>query len=217
MISIYVLQLSLVRVGLSFEIVYFPGFVCSKDENIDISKIEVTDIEIKCIFISSKISGYITEISEISISFCDGVIFQNFDEILGNIKKHYYFGLKIKNINFFQFFKFFSFFFPIIFPTVKILSTNDRVRPTHLDDNESYSDPRVATCARNYGINVEKVLEEEVGVNVVASTSLNATTTDLSSVDKSSNDRSDGGRENVGEYEYNSSSSSHLSSFIGDE
>ena len=51
---------------------------------------------------------------------------------------------------------------------------------------------------------MEKVLEEEVGVNVVASGSSNATTTYSSSVDKTSNDRSDGGGENVGEYEYNS-------------
>ena len=48
---------------------------------------------------------------------------------------------------------------------------------------------------------MEKVLEEEVGVNVVASDSSNATTVDSSSVDKSSNDGSDGGGRNVGEYE----------------
>ena len=64
---------------------------------------------------------------------------------------------------------------------------------------------------------MEKVLEEEVGVNVVASVSSNATTIDLSFVDKSSNDRSDGGGENIGEYEYNSPSLLPLSPFTGEE
>ena len=59
---------------------------------------------------------------------------------------------------------------------------------------------------------MKKVLEEEVGVNVVASDSSNATTVDSSSIDKSSNDESDGGGENVVEYEYNSPSP-----FIGEE
>ena len=88
------------------------------------------------------------------------------------------------------------------------------VRPTHLDDDGGNPDPRVITRARDYGINVEKVLEEEVGVNVVASGSSNATA-DSSSVDKSSNDGSDGGGGNVGEYEYNSPSPLPLSPFTG--
>ena len=71
----------------------------------------------------------------------------------------------------------------------------------------SNPDPHVATCARDCGINVEKVLEEEVGVNVVASGSSNATTTDSSFVDKSSNDESDGGGGNIREHEYNSPNS----------
>ena len=49
-------------------------------------------------------------------------------------------------------------------------------------------------------------MEKEVGINVVASGSSNATTANSSSVDKSSNDGSDGGEENVGEYEYTSPS-----------
>ena len=79
-----------------------------------------------------------------------------------------------------------------------------------------YPDPRVATHARDYGINVEKVLEEEVGVNVVVSGSSNATV-DSPSIGKSSNDGSDGGGGNVGEYKYNSPSPLPLSPFTGEE
>ena len=132
-----------------------------------------------------------------SISFCDSVIFLKFRrniriyrEVSGNTGKHRYFGLKIKNINFFfLFFKFFS-FFPIFFPYNKD-HLYQWVRPTHLDDDGGDPDPRVATHAYDYGINVEKVLEKEVGVNVVASGSSNATTADSYSINKSSNDGSD--------------------------
>ncbi|KAM2710084.1 hypothetical protein EV2_047689 [Malus domestica] len=37
------------------------------------------------------------------------------------------------------------------------------IRPLHLDDDEGNPAPRVAEKARNEGINVERVLEEEVG------------------------------------------------------
>ncbi|KAM1507676.1 hypothetical protein ACFX10_017096 [Malus domestica] len=37
------------------------------------------------------------------------------------------------------------------------------IRPLHLDDDEGNPAPRVAEKAHNEGINVERVLEEEVG------------------------------------------------------
>ena len=77
------------------------------------------------------------------------------------------------------------------------------VRPTHLDANMGNPDPHVATRARDYRINVKKVLEEEVGVDVIASGSSNTTTTNSSSVNKSINDGSDGGWGIVREYEDN--------------
>ena len=66
--------------------------------------------------------------------------------------------------------------------------------------NKCTFDTMIAAYLLDYIVknHVKKVLEEEVGVNVVFSGSSNATTTNLSSI--SSNNESDGGGGNVREY-----------------
>ena len=93
----------------------------------------------------SNVCSFLPEYRDISISvlisFCDSVIFPKFRR---NIEKHRYFGLKIKNTNFFLFFKFFLFFSYDEDPLYQW------VRPTHLDDDEGNPNPRVATRARDF-------------------------------------------------------------------